>query len=310
MTTPSVSAVIVTYNRLGLLKKSIAKVLAQDTDALQHLIIVNGASTDGTADYLASLKDERLIIENLSENLGGAGGFNWGIRQFYEQTSDDFVWVMDDDSMPTPSALRKLLVMFDEKPAAGFGASKVIWKDGTWAKMNVAAPADGGKTAVMYGKERLVPIKHATFVSTIFKRDLIEQIGLPQKEYFIWGDDIEFTERAHHAAPGYFVRDSLVVHESKTNPEPGDIVGETLVERLPRYHYEYRNRLLTSRRRHSLLKYIKTLGHSGLDFIKTATLPGVLYRGAKLKIIIQGSLKGFTFHPKIEYVGSQNQSKK
>ncbi|CCJ66170.1 glycosyltransferase family 2 protein [Leuconostoc falkenbergense] len=306
MTDYSVTAVIVTYNRLSLLKDSIEKVLSQDTSALRHLIIVNGASTDGTKEFLDNLSDKRIIVENLDQNLGGSGGFNWGIKQFYQKTADDFVWVMDDDSMPTSTALRKLLTMFELNADAGWGASKVNWIDGEWARMNVPAPADGGKTAVYYGDENFVPIKHATFVSTIFKRSLIKTIGLPQKEYFIWGDDIEFTERAHRVATGYFVRDSIVIHASKTNPNPGDIVGETLEERLPRYMYEYRNRILTSRRRQSIFKLIKTIGHGVIDFMKTLFLPGVQYRGRKLKIIIKGTINGFFFHPNIEFADDLN----
>lgn len=307
MSNLTVTAVIVTYNRLDLLKESIQKVLNQDTDALKHLIIVNGASTDGTFDYLNTLTDKRIIVEHLEQNLGGAGGFNWGMKTFYHKTQDDLVWVMDDDSMPTRSSLSRLLEMFNEKPEAGWGASKVNWLDGEWAKMNVPAPADGGKTAVFYGHDNLVEIKHATFVSTIFKRELIEKVGLPQKEYFIWGDDIEFTERSHRTMPGYFVRDSIVIHASKLNPNPGDIVGEVQEERLPRYMLEYRNRLLTSRRRHSVVKYIKTLGHGGLDFVKTLFLPRVQFRGKKLRIIIRGSLNGFKFNPAIEYVETKDK---
>lgn len=308
MTEPTVTAVIVTYNRLPLLKEAIQKVLAQETAALKHLIVVNGASTDGTREYLNALTDSRLIIAHLDENLGGAGGFNWGIRQFIEQTTDDYVWVMDDDSMPRPEALAKLLALFSTQPAAGWAASKVVWTDDDWAKMNVPAPIQGTAATLLQDTSRWLPIKHATFVSTIFSRALIEQIGLPQKEYFIWGDDIEFTQRATQVRAGYFVRDSIVVHASQANPKPGDIVGEVNEARLPRYHYEYRNRILTSRRRRSIIKLLKTLAHTGLDFAKTLCLPSVNFRGRKLKIILQGTYQGVRFNPAIEYVTSSSEN--
>jgi len=300
MGTLSVSAVLVTYNRLELLSKSIQKVLSQDVDRLKHLIIIDGASTDGTREYLDNLSDSRLIIVHLSENIGGAGGFNLGIRTFFEQTNDDFVWLMDDDSMPTANALTNLLDMFDNNKLAGWGASKVVWTDGNWAKMNIPGLLNGNKRRIYQGDEKWLPIKHATFVSTIFKRDLIKKIGLPQKEYFIWGDDIEYTERAARAMSGYLVHQSIVIHASQFNSEPGDIVGEVDASRLPRYLFEYRNRLLTSRRRHSHLKLIKTLGHSVLDFLKTLFLPGVQYRGQKIRLIVKGTINGFKFNPDIE----------
>lgn len=302
MTEPTVTAMIVTYNRLPLLKEAIQKVLAQDTPALKHLIVVNSASTDGTRAYLDQLTDPRLIVTHMSENLGGAGGFNWGMRQFMTLTQDDYVWVMDDDSMPTETALSKLLALFAAQPQAGWAASKVIWTDGDWSKMNVPAPLVGNATTLLQDQTRWLPIKQATFVSTIFSRTVIAQIGLPQKEYFIWGDDIEFTQRATQVSAGFFVRDSIVVHASQANPKPGDIVGETNIDRLPRYYYEYRNRILTSRRRHSLIKLGKTLAHTGLDFTKTLLLPGIQFRGRKLKIIVVGTYQGLKFRPAIEYV--------
>lgn len=298
----TVSAVIVTYNRLSLLKKAIPKVLNQRTHALKHLIIINGASNDGTRAYLDSLVDKRLIIIHLSENIGGAGGFNQGIRQFYERTSDDFVWVMDDDSMASEDALEKLLAMFEANSLAGWGASKVIWVDGSFSRMNFPGTITGQRDRIYSGTENWIQIKNATFVSTIFKRALVKQIGLPQKEYFIWGDDMEFTQRASQQMSGYYVRDSVVVHESQFNAKPGDIVGEKLNARLPRYLYEYRNRILTSRRRHKRSKILKTMAHSALDFLRTLLLPGVSYRGRKLLIIIKGTYRGLKFNPKIEYL--------
>ena len=302
MTEPTVTAMIVTYNRLPLLKEAIQKVLAQDTSALKHLIVVNSASTDGTHEYLDQLTDPRLIVTHMSENLGGAGGFNWGMREFMMLTQDDYVWVMDDDSMPTEDALSKLLALFAAQPKAGWAASKVIWTDGDWSKMNVPAPLAGNAATLLQDQARWLPIKQATFVSTIFSRAVIAQIGLPQKEYFIWGDDIEFTQRATQVSAGFFVRDSIVVHASQANPKPGDIVGEVDITRLPRYYYEYRNRMLTSRRRHSLIKLGKTLAHTGLDFTKTLLLPSVQFRGQKLKIIVVGTYQGLKFRPAIEYV--------
>lgn len=302
MSEVTVSAVIVTYNRLPLLKKAIQKVLNQRTQALKHLIIVNGASSDGTREYLDSLSDRRLIVVHLSENVGGAGGFNQGMRQFYEKTSDEFVWVMDDDSMPSENALGKLLSMFEANPSAGWGASKVTWVDGNFAKMNIPGTMTGHRDRIYSGTENWVQIKNATFVSTIFKRELIKQIGLPQKEYFIWGDDMEFTQRASQQMSGYYVQDSIVVHESQFNAKPGDIVGEKLDARLPRYLYEYRNRILTSRRRHKRSKMLKTLVHSALDLLRTLLSPGVSYRGRKLLIIIKGTYRGLKFNPQIEYL--------
>ncbi|KGO32410.1 glycosyltransferase family 2 protein [Oenococcus alcoholitolerans] len=301
-----VSAVVVTYNRLDLLKQSVAALQNQKSKTLKHIIIVNGASTDGTEKWIAEAakQDPKIVAVDLNKNLGGAGGFNAGIKAFIQQTDDDFVWLMDDDSMVTDNALDRLLEVWKIDPAAGLAASHDIWKDGTWANMNMAAPLFNDKIKVYYGAQPYVRIKHSTFVSTIISRVAVLKVGLPQKEYFIWGDDIEYTQRVTHFFPGFFVRDSIVVHASAKNPLPGDISGEKVKARLPRYRNEFRNRLCTSRRRHSLPKYIKTLGHNAFDFTKVLFGLHVKYRFTKLGIIIQGTWNGFFFNPPIEYADS------
>ena len=88
MTNKNVTAAIVTYNRVDLLKESLSAVLNQ-TDYLNHVIVVNNKSTDETAEYLATVTDPRVIVYNSEENLGGAGGFNKAVRLFAEETQDD-----------------------------------------------------------------------------------------------------------------------------------------------------------------------------------------------------------------------------
>jgi GT2 family glycosyltransferase len=76
-----VSAVIVTYNRLPMLKEAIAA-LESVEPKLSHLIVVDNNSDNDTKEFLESLGD-RIEYVRLAENVGGAGGFNAGIRYFY-----------------------------------------------------------------------------------------------------------------------------------------------------------------------------------------------------------------------------------
>lgn len=72
------------------------------------VLLVDNASTDGTADYIKTLAMPGLVCRNPGENLGGAGGFAYGIRAAVE-LGCEAVWIMDDDTLPEPDALAALL---------------------------------------------------------------------------------------------------------------------------------------------------------------------------------------------------------
>lgn len=294
----NVTAVIVTYNRLDLLKEAIAAVLSQ-TKKVNHLLIINNHSTDDTESWLARIEIENVHIVNLDKNIGGAGGFNYAIKKFIKDFGDDFVWLMDDDTIPNQDALEELLVLFEKHPESAFASSNTRWIDGSPALMNVVSPQEPEWPTYLNQEENFVRLKHATFVSLLIPKKIIQKIGLPQKEYFIWGDDIEYTERAVKVAPGYFVPNSIVIHKMKTNTPPGNIAKDNNKERLPRYYYEYRNRLQTARNR-PFTSRIKTWLHSLQDFLQTLFGVHTKYRFYKTWLIIKGTFAGIFFRPKPE----------
>ena len=117
--TKKVIAVIVTYNRKELLKESINALLKQNYKNLRILIIDNN-STDGTKEHISEeLKNENVIYENTGENLGGAGGFNYGMK-LAANMDCDYVWIMDDDCIVHKDSLQEL-VNSAEKLKDNFG---------------------------------------------------------------------------------------------------------------------------------------------------------------------------------------------
>jgi GT2 family glycosyltransferase len=96
-----VCAVVVTYNRRDLLRECLVSLQAQ-THVPDTILVVNNASTDGTAQML-SAEFAQLEVLTLAENVGGAGGFHAGMKWAYEQ-GYDWLWLMDDDGR---AALRR-----------------------------------------------------------------------------------------------------------------------------------------------------------------------------------------------------------
>ncbi|CAH1850343.1 glycosyltransferase family 2 protein [Convivina praedatoris] len=289
-----VSAVIVTYNRLSLLKEVINSLQNQQT-SLSHIIVVDNASKQDTQDYLESLGNQ-IDYLRLPENIGGAGGFNRGVRHFMEHTDDDYVWLMDDDTVPYPDTLTALLNFAQQQQNFGFLASDVRWTDGHRAKMNRPAPMNRLQV-IPENQVEPVQLQNATFVSLLLKRSVVKQIGLPITEFFIWGDDIEYTERAGRIAPGYFVPSAKVVHKMTTNV--GSSILNDVPARIPRYFYSYRNKMYYANRR-DVYRKNRARARMLYEYLQLY-FSRVPQRKERLAVFKSGIKAGQSFNPVVEY---------
>ena len=199
----NICAVIVTFNRKELLKESIEAVVNQ-TVKVKEIQIIDNHSTDGTISLLNNLKNKynNLNYISLKKNIGGAGGFNIGINEAVRKNSD-YIWIMDDDTIPNKDALEKLIHNEIWNENWSFLCSKVLWTDKSICKMNIP-----NYISDVYQKNNLInKVKTATFVSLLIKSDSVKKVGLPIKEFFIWGDDFEYTLRLSEiVGPGYVLK--------------------------------------------------------------------------------------------------------
>ena len=285
-----VAAVVVTYNRLQLLQKCIESLRAQTAPC--DILVVNNASTDGTGPWLAAQEAAGVLTaRGTGENLGGAGGFNKGIRWAVE-AGYDYLWVMDDDCLPEPTALEKLLEA-DAHLGGGYGwlSSVALWTDGSPCKMNIqrATPYRDIKTFT----SPLTPCVMASFVSLFLRRETVEAFGLPIREFFIWSDDWEYTRRISRERPCYAAAESRVVHAMKSNTVVN--IATDTPERLGRYRYFYRNDVYLYRReglKGWLWLLAKDAWHS-VQVVRRGKLP-------RLRVIWRGFRDGLGFSPKAD----------
>ena len=300
-----VAALVVTYNRLDLLKECIDALVNQKKD-VSHIIVIDNNSNDGTREYLSGIHDEKFVIKSLNENLGGSGGFFEGISIFQKELNDDYIWIMDDDTIPTPSALNELEIAARNVDSFGFLASNVRWTDGTPSSVNIPAVNDSKwNLTVNSENDNFYPVlEHASFVSIIVPKNVINEVGMPIKEFFIWGDDVEYTTRISEKYLSYYVPHSLVIHKIKNNNSMS-IVNEN-GDRVDRYFYDVRNKMYRAREL-SHKKGIKMRIRILMDFFKVLFKPNVKKRFRKLWIILKGVCCGIFFRPKIVYIKSEDR---
>lgn len=233
MAGPTVAAVVVTHNRRELLRGSLGAILGQ-TRAVDRLLVVDNASTDGTKEMLGDEFPEARVVA-LASNQGGAGGFHEGIKEALREGTD-WLWLMDDDCFPEPTALAELLAALERLDAGSPAllASRVEWQDGEPHGTNMPQVARRDAHALVDAVDKgLLPLRATTFVSLLLAREAVEREGLPPRHFFYQGDDIEYTARILRRARGYFVPESVVEHRTASQPTP--------VPNDHRFHHHIRN---------------------------------------------------------------------
>ena len=291
-----IAAIVVTYNRIKLLKQCIEHLQMQTYPC--DILIVNNASTDETEQVVEEMIDRfpNLKYRNTGANIGGAGGFNFGMK-WAVQDGYDYLWVMDDDCLPKEDSLKEL-VKADEILLGNYGwlASAVFWKDGSICKMNI--PRKTMFKNVDDFQTPLVEVKMASFVSLFVQARIVKEYGLPIKEFFIWTDDWEFTRRISINERCYLVNQSIVVHHSSSNI--GANVANDSVERIERYRYLYRNDVVLWRRE-GVVGYLYEFVRLFVHCLRICIF-GKNNKYQRLGYIIQGTIDGIKFNPQIERV--------
>ncbi|MCB0168774.1 MAG: glycosyltransferase family 2 protein [Anaerolineae bacterium] len=268
-----VCAVVVTYNRKELLVECL-EALDSQTCPVDQIFIIDNASTDGTYEFLADqgyFDEDEVEFIGLPGNRGGAGGFYEGLKRAYADQYD-WIWVMDDDSIPEPDALQQLLAAYQRlepvKPPKLL-ASRAVWLDRSLHPMNIPqAKTSDPDLALLAAEQATMSIRFATFVSLLLHRSVIDGYGLPIADYFIWSDDIEYTARILKQEFGVAVPASVVVHKTAKKYTHLNDSG-------PRYYYHIRNNIwmLTRSRawttKEKIKKAINFVGGIGLYLLTT-----------------------------------------
>jgi GT2 family glycosyltransferase len=260
----TVAAVVVTRNRPALLKRCLAAIDSQTYPASQ-LVVVDNASDEPTQKLLAVeavRRDGSFHSIRLEENTGGAGGFYTGMRACLSLPCTH-MWLMDDDCEPDSEAVAELIAA-----AAIVGEDAVLGGnifDLNGESVNVQSISQRlGTNCVpqypLYLADGLLEMGVLTFVSFLVSVELVRKVGLPLREFFIWGDDTEYSRRLARFTRLYQVGKSKTRH-LKSGDASQSVFKEQDRDKILQYHWFYRNRLFVN------LKYDGFISTSTFQFI-------------------------------------------
>lgn len=198
--------VLVTYNRSDLLKENLLQLIKQPQELLERIWLVNNASQDDTIDVVEKIKslDKRVECICLPTNIGGAGGFSYGLKKAF-QAGAEWIGLMDDDLILAPDALYELNKQFNMHDCLAVVRQNLRGKLEEFAaiKYDLRNPFRINPKIVSvvdryHCRENLpenLVIDCASFEGLFIRRKVVEEVGFPNEEYFIYGDDFDYCIR-------------------------------------------------------------------------------------------------------------------
>lgn len=297
-------AVVVTYNRLPLLERLIERLTL--LERVDGVLVIDNASTDGTGEWLRARAAalDTLQARTLPTNSGGAGGFHDGLAWALAEGAD-LVWLMDDDGLPDPDCLDRLLAHRHEGGGLDFWGPVVVDEDDPERLVfPIRPPGQTSPARDVAGVRRLADSEGLLrdivipFNGVLVTAALVERIGLPRAEFFIWGDDVEYLWRARRAG----ARCATVVDAVVRHPSVGDLGTPMLRGRMTynhspsdlKHYCMARNNLVNLREYHGRLHALAFVGKTAWFY--TITRPSLARLRLSARAMRAAVVGDFTGH--------------
>jgi GT2 family glycosyltransferase len=182
----------------------------------------------------------QLVIIHAEENLGFAGGNNTGIGYALSLGDCDFILLLNNDTVVESNFVFPLVQSYESQCNAGlvgglikfydksdevwFSSGKFDWyKEGVHS-IEIAKDTDIVKSGFVSGCLMMIP------------RDIINNVGLLSEEYFLYGEDTDYSLRVMRAGYQNFVNQRCVIYH-KVSMATGGRFSKVM------YYYSTRNRL-------------------------------------------------------------------
>ena len=218
-----------------------------------EIIVVDNSSTDNSVQEIKTNFPNVTLIEN-SENLGGTGGFNTGLKYAKGKNIYDFIWLLDNDVEVTKNTLNELLSAICQDEKIGIAGSRII----DFHKREITIEAGSNFRIDTIGVEplyrniknlktnsKILQVDYVAICSALIRVDALNNVGFMDERYFIFWDDMDFgLQFKRHGYKVVSALNSIVYHPSftdKRNP-------------VSDFYYSNRNSLLTYSKHFSPLK--------------------------------------------------------
>ena len=264
----TIAAVVVTYNRKQCLCENLDMLLKQDYP-IDSIIIVDNCSSDGTekliretfADHI-----DRIDYNYLQKNVGGAGGFEYGLRRAYDK-GYGLIWLMDDDGRPCNNETLRVLIdqmsrnELEHKPFVLNSLVVANREDLLTFKLEGAKTIHEAKRLSRDGLFRVNgKTSVAPFNGTLVSRELVGEIGYPNPALFISGDELDYVFRALKSGAFMGTATESLYYHPRANYEKKKFLWKTIYvggDTPPwKYYYTVRNGVFSAKQNKQIARVI------------------------------------------------------
>ena len=201
----AVSAIVLNYNGRGFAHEAVQSLLDQDLPGLEVIVVDNG-STDGSEAEIEGTFGDRVRVIRNGRNLGYGAGNNVGIRQ----ARGRHILLLNNDAVADPSLVREMVAAAESGPRIGMVAARVL----DYTRRDVLDTAghllypDGlnrGRGRLDQDRGQYASCRTALFPSgaaALYTRAMLDDVGLFDERFFLYGDDAELGLRGRVAGWG------------------------------------------------------------------------------------------------------------
>jgi len=209
--TPLASIIILTHNSFRYTMECIKSILAY-TKNKYELIIVDNASTDGTVQYLKSLENATLIINN--SNRGFSGGCNQGFRE----ANGEYIVLLNNDTIVTEGWLSNLIKWLESDENIGIVGprSNFVLPQQAVTKTPYKSMKEMQEFAAQWAEinsDKGFAVDYLSGFCMVFRKDLIKQIGgFDERFYPGYFEDTDFSIRTSIFGKKLWVANDVYIH--------------------------------------------------------------------------------------------------
>jgi GT2 family glycosyltransferase len=321
-----VTAVTIMYGDRWRFLSQVLEAVMRDPYITTFVIVDNGSKNELEIKEGVKQYGDRVVVLRQEKNLGSAGGFAKGLE--YARTTDsDFVFILDDDSVPEDGTVEKFMEMRKLFPTPNVVlCSNRVTVPGNKEKfyqLSLKKPSATGTFFEVFSVAKIanfvhilsnkkasdnmpspfipiIPVTAFVYGGSFIPMQAVKETPLPDASLFLYGDDIEYAWAVKKAGyDAYLCASPLMYDVDLTFGEGSHIFGLFEAKTLPfKVFYRVRNMVRISRKHSSqsapvlfINMFVWILGLYVLGFLRFG--PTTTYF-SRAKLIMQAVIAGFS----------------